>query len=355
MVANAAKTIHGLLDCKFERGVSQLGWRKTRVELHEGQLSVFASAGDAKPALLLTLSSCQLHYEGWGRIPPTGPRVAIALKAAYIEQPTSCESPTRQKVGQGAPVLRLRFRTALELRQWLPDIDVTTAQPASMFWRDSAQLISAEEQLAERKATSSPCLVDFEVELKYPEHQAHTLAMSHPVADALASLIMDPAVTFSTWCCVYAPSVHGTSFDAFYRHMEGIECPCVTLIRDTKGYLFGCFTSEAWKRCRGSSFYGTGSSFCFSFGPVGLKEGSSIGTHLPDAACYRWTGRNNLIMYSDVQVLAFGGVEQALTIHSGFTRGSSSRSSCFDNEPLASSLDFTISSIEFWACRENLE
>ena len=52
---------------------------------------------------------------------------------------------------------------------------------------------------------------------------------------------------------------HGISLQTLYR--RSMAAPTLLVIRDSAGYVFGCFTSEAWRVA--TRFYGSGETFVF--------------------------------------------------------------------------------------------
>ena len=43
--------------------------------------------------------------------------------------------------------------------------------------------------------------------------------------------------------------------------------PCITVLKDNKGHVFGCYTTECWKVTKDNHFYGGGEAFVFTVHP----------------------------------------------------------------------------------------
>lgn len=103
---------------------------------------------------------------------------------------------------------------------------------------------------------------------------------------------VSPLMRIKEWEVVYGISKDGDSLRTFYSNTKKYN-PTIILIKDTKGNIFGGFISEKWHCSK--RFYGTGESFLFSF-----KEKGKV-------SAYKWTGANELIVYSDDNKLVMGG------------------------------------------------
>jgi TLD len=64
----------------------------------------------------------------------------------------------------------------------------------------------------------------------------------------------------SKWTLLYSSVRHGISLHTLYRKAAGFA-PAVLVVRDTAGYVFGCYSSESWKVA--PRYYGTGETFVF--------------------------------------------------------------------------------------------
>ena len=64
----------------------------------------------------------------------------------------------------------------------------------------------------------------------------------------------------SQWSLLYSTVRHGISLQTMYRKGAGVA-PTVLVVRDTGGYVFGCYAPEAWRIA--PRYYGTGETFVF--------------------------------------------------------------------------------------------
>lgn len=103
---------------------------------------------------------------------------------------------------------------------------------------------------------------------------------------------VSPLMRMKEWELIFGINKDGVSFRTFYSSVQKYN-PTIILIKDTKGNVFGGLASEKWHPS--GRFYGTGESFLFTF-----KNKGSL-------SVYRWTGANDLILYSDYTRVIMGG------------------------------------------------
>jgi len=103
---------------------------------------------------------------------------------------------------------------------------------------------------------------------------------------------MTPLMRIKEWDVIFCTSSDGVSFHTFYFNILKYN-PTIILIKDTKGRVFGGLATEKWHASK--RFYGTGESFLFTF-----KKKNEL-------SVFRWTGANDLIMFSDYTKLIIGG------------------------------------------------
>lgn len=102
--------------------------------------------------------------------------------------------------------------------------------------------------------------------------------------------------------------------------------------------MFGGYCSEPWRVS--SSFYGTGENFLFTF-----KNGGEL-------IAYRWTGVDDQLQWANSDSIGLGGGSRGrfgLFIKDSLYKGSSSKTSTFENEILSSEGDFLVALLEVWA------
>ena len=107
------------------------------------------------------------------------------------------------------------------------------------------------------------------------------------------------------------------------------------VIKDSDQQMFGAILN--CPIAAKNHFYGNGESLLFSF--------------CEDFRVFPWTGKNNLIVKSDLESLAVGASygKFGLWMDSEFLRGRSEHCTTFDNDPLTLHEDFMITDVEVWA------
>ncbi len=70
------------------------------------------------------------------------------------------------------------------------------------------------------------------------------------------------------WSLAYSTKANGISLSTLYRRCSA-ALPTLLLVRDTSGYVFGCYSGDGWRVS--PRFYGSGETFVFQL-EVGLSE-----------------------------------------------------------------------------------
>jgi hypothetical protein len=75
------------------------------------------------------------------------------------------------------------------------------------------------------------------------------------------------------------------------------------------------------------------------------------------ATVYKWTQKNNFIMWSDQSSLAMGGGGKgfAFVLSDDFYKGLTNRSDTFLNDPFVQGNDFRVENVEVWAFSRYVE
>eukprot|EP01022_Parablepharisma_sp_SALTPOND_P001097 TRINITY_DN105585_c2_g1_i1.p1 TRINITY_DN105585_c2_g1~~TRINITY_DN105585_c2_g1_i1.p1 ORF type:complete len:398 (-),score=20.93 TRINITY_DN105585_c2_g1_i1:3502-4695(-) len=169
----------------------------------------------------------------------------------------------------------------------------------------------------------------------------------------LLGIKVPPLFKRKKWTLAFTINEDGVSMRTFYNNLEKYN-PTILVIQDTNGDVFGAFASEQWHRS--GHYYGTGESFLFKFDVVFI-----VGVYKQDAKetleTYRWTGTNDMILYSDDNKIAIGGGYYSrndksnrstigLLICEDFLTGRTGRCETFDNELLSRSEEFKIANFE---------
>ena len=87
------------------------------------------------------------------------------------------------------------------------------------------------------------------------------------------------------WVLLYRLSEHGVSMNTVISKLQGYENTLI-ILEDKNRYKFGGFCAEEW--IMGSSFYGTGENFVFTFQDKDAVE------------IYYATGENSMYQFCDL-------------------------------------------------------
>ena len=169
-----------------------------------------------------------------------------------------------------------------------------------------------------------------------------TVAQASALTRALPARIRDKA-----WRLRYSTRRDGVSLRTMYRSAAGAkvgdrQCEeSVLLVRTRDGESFGAFTTEHWRVS--PRYYGTGESFVFQM------LNSQLDDETDGVRVFRWTKRNDYFVFGRNECVAVGGGRGfALWLDEELSRGNSSRSDTFGNEPLSSTHEFEVSCVELW-------
>ena len=115
--------------------------------------------------------------------------------------------------------------------------------------------------------------------------------------------------------------------------------PCVILVEDSWGYVFGGFISPGLQNS--SAYYGNGESFVFSV--------------LPETRAYQWTQKNDFFVVSNPTTFGMGGGGGgfAFQLDDEMHDGTSNMSDTFENPMLSSNEFFKCLNVEIW-CLEKM-
>ena len=143
-------------------------------------------------------------------------------------------------------------------------------------------------------------------------------------------------VKMEDWELVYSLNRDGISMLSFFERCRHFRTTLL-VIQDQQGSVFGGFCTETWKIH--SSFYGTGENFLFTF-----KNGR-------DPTVFRWTGVDDQFQWANDSSIGLGGGNRGrfgLFLKDNFYKGSSSKTSTFENEVLSKDADFVCAMLEVW-------
>ncbi|XP_063169148.1 MTOR-associated protein MEAK7 [Candoia aspera] len=145
------------------------------------------------------------------------------------------------------------------------------------------------------------------------------------------------------WQLLFASGVHGESFTQLCGHIVN-KGPCLLVLKDTDGYVFGGFSSCSWEVK--PQFQGNNACFLFSVSP--------------SLAVFTCTGYNNHYMYLNhgqqtmPNGLGMGGQLEyfGLWLDSNYGKGHSKakpRCSTYNSPQLSAKENFVLDSLEVWA------
>ena len=140
----------------------------------------------------------------------------------------------------------------------------------------------------------------------------------------------------------YSMKVHGMSLKSLYVHCKPYEeVPCLLLVKDTMGYVFGAYLSHGI--VESPKFYGSGETFLFSLSPEPTK-------------CYFWQGENYYFMMGTSEYFTVGAGDGnfALYLDDMLLKGTSNRSLTFFNDVLSGSSSFDILTLEVWCFTDEI-
>ncbi|XP_053126931.1 MTOR-associated protein MEAK7 isoform X2 [Hemicordylus capensis] len=145
------------------------------------------------------------------------------------------------------------------------------------------------------------------------------------------------------WRLIFASRVHGESFTQLCGHIVN-QGPCVLVLKDVDGYIFGGFASCSWEVK--PQFQGDSGCFLFSVSP--------------SLAVFTYTGYNDHYMYLNhgqqmmPNGLGMGGQHNyfGLWIDGNYGKGHSKakpRCTTYNSPQLSASENFTLDAVEVWA------
>ncbi|XP_061449724.1 MTOR-associated protein MEAK7 [Rhineura floridana] len=148
------------------------------------------------------------------------------------------------------------------------------------------------------------------------------------------------------WRLIFASRVHGESFTQLCGHIVN-KGPCVLVLKDADGYVFGGFSSCSW--AVKPQFQGDNGCFLFSVSP--------------SLAVFTHTGYNDHYMYLNhgqhtmPNGLGMGGQHEyfGLWVDSNYGKGHSKakpRCTTYNSPQLSAQENFTLDAIEVWAVGE---
>nr|XP_020657592.1 TLD domain-containing protein 1 [Pogona vitticeps] len=152
-----------------------------------------------------------------------------------------------------------------------------------------------------------------------------------------------PAELRHKWRLLFSSRLHGESFTQLCSHIVN-KGPCVLVLKDSDGYIFGGFSSCSWEVK--PQFQGNNGCFLFSI--------------FPSIAVFTYTGYNDHYMYLNhgqqmmPNGLGMGGQHEyfGLWVDSNYGEGhSKAKPKCttYNSPQLSAKENFTLDALEVWA------
>ncbi|CAD6225884.1 unnamed protein product [Miscanthus lutarioriparius] len=145
------------------------------------------------------------------------------------------------------------------------------------------------------------------------------------------------------WVLLYSTWKHGISLRTLLRRSENIQGPCLLIVGDMQGAVFGGLLNSPLRPTEKRKYQGTNQTFVFT-------------TIHGEPRLFRPTGANRFYYLCLNDALAFGGGGSfALCVDEDLLHGSSGSCETFGNSCLAHSPEFELKNVEaFWELSEML-
>ncbi|KAL6639142.1 hypothetical protein ACP70R_022872 [Stipagrostis hirtigluma subsp. patula] len=138
------------------------------------------------------------------------------------------------------------------------------------------------------------------------------------------------------WVLLYSTWKHGISLRTLLRRSENIQGPCLLIVGDMQGAVFGGLLTSPLRPTEKRKYQGTNQTFVFT-------------TIYGEPRLFRPTGANRYYYLCLKDALAFGGGGNfALSIDEDLLHGSSGSCETFGNSCLAHSPEFELKNVELW-------
>ncbi|CAI5990337.1 unnamed protein product [Closterium sp. NIES-65] len=183
---------------------------------------------------------------------------------------------------------------------------------------------------------SPPAVTPPAVTPRLPELTEESFLLSEATRAAVFKHL--PATVSSRkWVLLYSTVKHGISLLTLYRRASMLPGPCLLVVSDSAGTIFGAFSSPSALTPSDRRKY-QGSNHCFVFSDIS-------GSPTVHAA----TGRNHYYVLPTHDCLAFGGGGRfALRLEEDLLSGSSGECDTFASPCLAGKEDFCVKHVELW-------
>ncbi|CAI7869379.1 unnamed protein product [Closterium sp. NIES-54] len=138
------------------------------------------------------------------------------------------------------------------------------------------------------------------------------------------------------WVLLYSTFKHGISLSTLYRRSSMMPGPCLLVVTEDNGTVFGGFSSQALVASNRRKYQGSSDVFVFT-------------TITGEPTVYKVTGANRYFILCLNEALSFGGGGHfALCLQEDLLTGSSGACETFCSPCLSKSEDFKIKHVELW-------
>ncbi|XP_023006080.1 TLD domain-containing protein 2-like isoform X2 [Cucurbita maxima] len=138
------------------------------------------------------------------------------------------------------------------------------------------------------------------------------------------------------WVLLYSTMKHGISLQTLIRKSHDLSGPCLLIVGDTRGAIFGGLLECPLKPTAKRKYQGTHQTFVFT-------------TKYGDPRLFRATGANRYYYICLNDLLALGGGGSfALRLDGDLLSGTSGPCDTFDSVCLAHDLEFELKNVELW-------
>lgn len=138
------------------------------------------------------------------------------------------------------------------------------------------------------------------------------------------------------WVLLYSTWKHGISLRTLLRRSENVQGPCLLIVGDMQGAVFGGLLNSPLRPTEKRKYQGTNQTFVFT-------------TIYGEPRLFKPTGANRFYYLCLNDALAFGGGGSfALCVDEDLLHGSSGSCATFGNSCLAYSPEFELKNVELW-------
>ncbi|XP_078429285.1 TLD-domain containing nucleolar protein [Wolffia australiana] len=138
------------------------------------------------------------------------------------------------------------------------------------------------------------------------------------------------------WVLLYSTLKHGISLRTLLRRSSGLPGPCLLIVGDMEGAVFGGLLEAPVNPTAKRKYQGNCQAFVFT-------------TKYGDPRLFRATGANRYYYLCMEEMLAFGGGGHfALCLDGDLLHGTSGPSDTFGNACLAHNSEFELKNVELW-------